>query len=96
MWVVEEMIKNQIIIENCPVAIMPFGTGNDFSRVLGWGPDTSIDLGNKLKFVKKHAHKWIEAVVDDFDVWEVKMETHSEGYFSKIKKTSNGFLKEHV
>ena len=75
---------------------MPFGTGNDFSRVLGWGPDTSIDLGNKLHFLKKHAHKWMEAVIDDFDVWEVKMETYAAGSFRKIEKTVDGFIKKTI
>lgn len=37
MWVVEEMIKYNIDVEKCPIGIVPFGTGNDFSRVLGWG-----------------------------------------------------------
>ncbi len=35
MWVVEEMIKYQCDIESCPIGIVAFGTGNDFSRVLG-------------------------------------------------------------
>ncbi len=75
---------------------MPFGTGNDFSRVLGWGGDTSIDLGNKLHFLKKHAYKWIEATVTDFDVWEIKLQTHGEGYFRKIRKTVDGYVKDHI
>lgn len=41
MWVVEEMIRYKIDPEKCPIGILPFGTGNDFSRVLGWG-------GNKI------------------------------------------------
>ena len=45
MWVVEELVKAGIDLQNCPIGILPFGTGNDFSRVLGWGPDTSGELG---------------------------------------------------
>jgi len=37
LWVVNEMIKIGIDFSNCPIGIIPFGTGNDFSRVLGWG-----------------------------------------------------------
>lgn len=37
MWVVEEMINYKINPDKCPIGILPFGTGNDFSRVLGWG-----------------------------------------------------------
>jgi diacylglycerol kinase (ATP) len=37
MWVIEEMIKAGLSFEKCPIGCIPFGTGNDFSRVLGWG-----------------------------------------------------------
>jgi len=37
LWVVNEMIKTGIDLNSVPIGIIPFGTGNDFSRVLGWG-----------------------------------------------------------
>jgi diacylglycerol kinase (ATP) len=37
MWVVEEMKKHRIPFQKCPLGTIPFGTGNDFSRVIGWG-----------------------------------------------------------
>lgn len=37
MWVVEEMKKHKISFPKCPLGTIPFGTGNDFSRVIGWG-----------------------------------------------------------
>ncbi len=37
MWAVQEMIKVDIDFDKCPIGTIPFGTGNDFSRVLGWG-----------------------------------------------------------
>lgn len=37
MWVIDEMLRYDINQERCPIGILPFGTGNDFSRVLGWG-----------------------------------------------------------
>ncbi len=40
MWVINEMIKAQINIALMPIGIIPLGTGNDFSRELGWGYET--------------------------------------------------------
>jgi diacylglycerol kinase (ATP) len=37
MWVVEQIVKMKINIHDIPVGIIPIGTGNDFSRALGWG-----------------------------------------------------------
>lgn len=37
MWVIEEMIKVGISFKRCPIGCIPFGTGNDLARVLGWG-----------------------------------------------------------
>ena len=37
MWVVSELTKHKIDHMKVPVAMLPLGTGNDFSRVVGWG-----------------------------------------------------------
>lgn len=37
MWVIEEMVKYQIDFNSLAIGVIPFGTGNDFSRVIGWG-----------------------------------------------------------
>ena len=37
MWVVDELIKYDIDFNRCPLGIIPFGTGNDFSIASGWG-----------------------------------------------------------
>lgn len=37
MWAVQEMINSNIAFEKCSIGTIPFGTGNDFSRVTGWG-----------------------------------------------------------
>lgn len=63
MWVVEELVKGKVELNNCPIGIIPFGTGNDFSRVLGWGGDTSDDLGTCLANFKTQIKQWIEAKV---------------------------------
>ena len=35
MWVVEECMKHRIDTARVAIGVIPFGTGNDFSRVLG-------------------------------------------------------------
>lgn len=37
MWVVSEFKKYDIDPVYTPIAVIPLGTGNDFSRSLGWG-----------------------------------------------------------
>jgi diacylglycerol kinase family enzyme len=37
MWVVSLIATYQIDPEKVNIAIIPLGTGNDFSRNLGWG-----------------------------------------------------------
>lgn len=37
MWVIEEMVNYGIDFNSVAIGVIPFGTGNDFSRVIGWG-----------------------------------------------------------
>jgi diacylglycerol kinase (ATP) len=47
------MVLHNIEIDKVPLAIIPFGTGNDFSRVLGWGGTVGSDLiGKYMEIIK--------------------------------------------
>lgn len=55
-----------------PLAIVPFGTGNDLSRSLGWGrgmTSSSVNrLPDRIKRIRESQH------VEDLDVWNIRVE----------------------
>jgi len=62
MWVIDEMIKNGIEFTSCPLAIIPFGTGNDFSRTLDWGGKAPTDIvGRNYENLFDLIKHWIQA-----------------------------------
>ena len=95
MWVVEECMKHKIDTFRIAIGVIPFGTGNDFSRVLGWGGvEPKTLLGKDFKGLKKLLYKWVTALTEDFDIWEIKMEVNDNGAIRKIKKQGSTSIKE--
>ena len=70
-WVISELHKNKIPSNLIPFAIIPLGTGNDFSQSLGWGATTEDLLSNEYRKLKKFLIKTVLAEPEDLDVWEV-------------------------
>lgn len=54
-----------------PLAIIPFGTGNDASRSLGWGngmsSSTIDDIPNRIQLMRKTEN------IEDIDIWNVNI-----------------------
>jgi len=48
----------------CQLGVLPLGTGNDLSRVLGWG--TSFDDDNALTQFLRHLERAKAAVLDRY------------------------------
>ena len=93
MWVIEEMIKNHIEVTSCPIGIVPFGTGNDFSRVLGWGGSAPLStLGMSLEKLKGLVSKWREAVTEEFDIWDISMKNLNSKNNKKERKRKIIFI----
>ncbi len=70
MWVVEEMEKVGINFAKVSVGVIPFGTGNDFARVLGWGGAAPSGLSDPTyKKLKSLMKDWVTASKEPFDLW---------------------------
>jgi diacylglycerol kinase family enzyme len=56
-WVLKLALDAKIDFEKVAIGIVPIGTGNDFSRSVGWGYNTvkfdAEDFGSLNKLVKK-------------------------------------------
>ena len=59
MWVVSELVKHQIDLNKSPLAVIPLGTGNDFSRCLGWGKQQTTLTENSFETLKKLIRDWL-------------------------------------
>lgn len=62
---------------------IPFGTGNDFSQVLGWGrtiPEKNI-LGQKLQNLEELISDRLEkSEAARLDIWQIKMISYPSGF----------------
>lgn len=48
-------------------------------------------LGTNMKIFKERILQWIYSIIEEFDIWDVKVETFNEGVFKRVeKKMKNG------
>lgn len=90
MWADSEAQKHGIDTpKQVAWGIVPLGTGNDFSRVAGWGGDNPEGVSdNNFALLKSLVKQWSAAKVRHHDVWEVSVNLdESEGKLLKIGKT---------
>ncbi|KAG0747513.1 hypothetical protein G6F57_005438 [Rhizopus arrhizus] len=83
MSVFELLVSNRINLDLIFFSCIPFGTGNDFSQVLGWGrtiPDKDI-VGSKLTHLESLISERLErSEAARLDIWEIKMTSYPSGY----------------
>ncbi|KAI8639829.1 ATP-NAD kinase-like domain-containing protein [Parasitella parasitica] len=83
MSVFELLVTHKIDLDLVFFSCIPFGTGNDFSQVLGWGrtiPDKNI-LGSKLQNLEELIAERLEkSEAARLDIWQIKMSSYPSGY----------------
>jgi len=79
MWVAGEAEKHGIAVaRDIALGIIPLGTGNDFSRHLGWGgtnPRAATLRRNGYSRVADIMRMFLAGKPEPFDVWKVQVET---------------------
>lgn len=89
MWADSEATKHGIQTPTQVAwGIVPLGTGNDFSRVAGWGGNNPEGIDeNNWELLKTLVMRWTNATVRHHDVWEVTINLdHGDGQLLKIGK----------
>ncbi|XP_060578778.1 diacylglycerol kinase delta-like isoform X3 [Ruditapes philippinarum] len=81
-WVLSEIDKMDLH-RQCQIGVLPFGTGNDLARVLGWG--SAFDDDTQLPAIlEKLEHSQIK-MLDRWSIWTY------EGYMPPPRKLSQQF-----
>lgn len=61
LWVVNSAIKAGIDPEDVCFGVIPIGTGNDFSRSLGWGGSPITFKQDSIRELRKLIQRWVRA-----------------------------------
>lgn len=79
LWVVSSVINAGISPEDVCFGVIPIGTGNDFSRSLGWGGSPITFSSEDIRSLRKTIQKWVKASKQKFDLWDVSISTFDWG-----------------
>jgi diacylglycerol kinase (ATP) len=78
VWCMSEALAHNIDPSSIVFGTIPYGTGNDFAYVYGWGssPPSHL-LKHNLAQLKKLIAEWIDARIVSHDLWDVKISVDS-------------------
>lgn len=79
------VVESGIDLERVAFCILPIGTGNDFSRALGWGGYYIYFKEGYLIELKQRIIEWIEAEEAYYDLWNITFTTYPDGTVYKIR-----------
>ncbi|RKP04089.1 hypothetical protein CXG81DRAFT_5581, partial [Caulochytrium protostelioides] len=97
MGVISGLIRNEIDItdERLLFCVIPFGTGNDLSQVMGWGrsvPDND-PAGKHLDTLNDLVERRLKGLKARLDIWEVEIQAAPGGYIQKAIKLDSEYSK---
>ena len=90
IWAIETFVKEEIFLERIHFGILPFGSGNDLSAMLGWGRDPPSDM------FEPYIEEWLLATPCNFDFWLIKGEVSGDGGIGRVNKTPKQVSKSHI
>ena len=83
-WVISELSKVKCL--SVPIGVIPFGTGNDFSRAFGWGASPPNPLvGKHMAALKQRLETVFFAEVGPLDTWLVELTLREGGAWKEVK-----------
>ncbi|OII76438.1 diacylglycerol kinase catalytic domain-containing family protein [Cryptosporidium andersoni] len=88
MWCVNELEATGINFEYVVIGVIPFGTGNDFSRALNWTTILDNPFDNGLARFRSMIQGWVEAKISEHDIWTITATVDDYGNFYKIDSSS--------
>ena len=92
VWAMSESVQYGIDITKVVFGTIPFGTGNDFAFVYGWGSDPPKHLlKHQFKELKKLLLQWLSADLVPHDLWNVRI--HIDPARGRILQYSGSLLR---
>jgi diacylglycerol kinase family enzyme len=78
-WVISELERIGCVLE-IPIGVIPFGTGNDMARILGWGATAPSPLigGDDMRAFKQIIKDLVMGEPLSLDVWKVETKVDPE------------------
>lgn len=84
-WVLSELLTIGVELERVVFGVIPIGTGNDFSRSLGWGTNCPKLSANRLAPLGNLVKLWMNSNIGFYDMWDVEVKTFEDGIIYDIK-----------
>ncbi|KAJ1966703.1 hypothetical protein IWQ62_002299, partial [Dispira parvispora] len=87
MSVYDWLVSQSINIRELSFSCIPFGTGNDFSRALGWGRSVKNNfVDSQLTNLCHLTQARLAGNTACLDIWEVKISTYDGGHVRYIQR----------